>query len=261
VSATLVATVRAGLAAHLDPTIVDELLAAYSDAKQEFYAGGLRLSEVEGGRFCEAAFRLLQQAAGLAVTGIGVQLKTDSVIAALAQVPAANAREAVRLHIPRALRMVYDIRNKRDAAHLGDGIDPNIQDATLVASVLDWVLAEFVRLYHQVSADDAQAIVGDLVTRKAPAVEVFGDFLKVLNPKLRVSDYVLLLLYQRGKAGATLEDLDAWVQPSMRANLQRTVHRLQHDKAFVHLAHGRVALTQTGLAEVERRHLYSLPDD
>jgi hypothetical protein len=99
------------------------------------------------------------------------------------------------------------------------------------------------------------------VTRKAPAVEVFGDFLKVLNPKLAASDYVLLLLYQRGKIGATFEELEAWVQPSMRANLRRTVTRLQHDKAFVHVANGRIAITLTGSAAVERRRLFQLPDD
>jgi len=31
------------------------------EAKRNFYLGGLRLSAVEGGRFCEATFRLLQQ--------------------------------------------------------------------------------------------------------------------------------------------------------------------------------------------------------
>ena len=31
------------------------------------------------------------------------------------------------------LRVVYDIPNKRDAAHLTDGIDPNVQDVTIVS--------------------------------------------------------------------------------------------------------------------------------
>lgn len=257
---TVLEQVRLGLIATLDPKIVNELLLAYVEAKENYYAGGLRLIAVEGGRFCEAAFRLLQQAASFKVTPLGKQLKTDDLIRDLAVLPAGGLPDSLRLHVPRSLRVVYDIRNKRDAAHLADGIDPNLQDATLVGTVIDWVLAEFVRLYHNVSANEAQALVESLVTRRAPAVETFDDFLKVLNPALPASDFLLLLLYHRGKTGADLSDLDSWSRPDMRSNLRRTLYRLEHDKAFVHHRAGRYVLTQTGLAEVERRKLYKLPE-
>ncbi len=255
----MLARVRTGLATLLDARIVDELLEAYVEAKENYYAGGLRLSAVEGGRFCEAAFRLLQQAAKHPVTRLGTTIRTDALIKALEQIPRGQEPDSIRLHIPRALRVIYDVRNNRDAAHLGDGIDPNLQDAILVATVLDWVLAEFVRLYHNVSADEAQKMVESLVTRRAPAVETFGAFLKVLNPGLGVSDVVLLLLYHRGKDGATYNELDSWVRPNMRANLRRTLNRLEHEKVFVHNDGGRYVITQTGMAEVEDRKLYRLP--
>ncbi len=35
--------------------------------------------------------------------------------------------------------------------YFGGGIDLNLQDATPVVSVIDWVLAEFIRLIHKVS--------------------------------------------------------------------------------------------------------------
>jgi hypothetical protein len=251
--------VHAGLAAKLNPLHVDELLGSYVEAKENYYAGGLRLSAVEGGRFCEAAFRLLQQAAKLPVTKLGTTIKSDLLIKTLEQLPKGQEPDSIRLHIPRALRVIYDVRNNRDAAHLGDDIDPNLQDATLVATVLDWVLAEFVRLYHNISADEAQKIVESLVTRRAPAVETFGAFLKVLNPGLGVSDLVLLLLYHRGKSGATFNELESWARPNMRTNLRRTLSRLEHEKAFVHNDGGKYAITQTGMAEVEDRKLYRLP--
>ena len=55
-------TIRQGLARSHDKKLVDELLEAYVEAKRNFYLGGLRLSAVEGGRFCEAAFRILEEA-------------------------------------------------------------------------------------------------------------------------------------------------------------------------------------------------------
>lgn len=54
-------TVGKGLAASHDKTLVHKLIESYLDAKRNFYLGGLRLSAVEGGRFCEAAFRILEE--------------------------------------------------------------------------------------------------------------------------------------------------------------------------------------------------------
>jgi hypothetical protein len=254
VNSTSRAAIRAGLVTTLDPALVDELLNAYEDAKSNYYLGGLRLSAVEGGRFCEAAFRLLQQRAFGKFDALGVQLNAEAVTKNLANLPRVSQPDAVRLHIPRALRVVYDIRNNRDAAHLADGIDPNLQDATLIVGVLDWILAEFVRLHHNVTADEAQRMVDDLVTRRAPVVQDFDGFLKVLRADLKASARCLVLLYQRGNQGATYDELSEWVKPSMRRNLRRTLEALVHDKSWVHHVGGvQYTLTRTGQQEVEAR--------
>ncbi len=242
------------MAASADAKVVDELLAAYAEAKENYFLGGLRLSAVEGGRFCEAAFRILQHRAFGAFDPLGAPLDTERLIRQLAGRPAALG-DSIRIHIPRALRVVYDIRNKRDAAHLADGIDPNVQDATLVVGIIDWVLAEFVRLFHNVSADEAQHTVEDLVTRKAPIIQDFDGFLKVLNPRLRATEHCLVLLYQVGSEGAIYADLEKWAKPSMRANLRRTLKRLVDDHAFVHFDGTAYRITRTGQHEVEKKCL------
>src|SRR5713226_3230588 len=178
--------IATGLKAEFPAKLVDELLSAYQDAKHNFFLGGLRLSAVEGGRFCEAAFRLLEHVIKGTSTDLNRPLDSEKLILALSNSPK-TFPDSIRLHIPRAIRVVYDVRNTRDAAHLADGIDPNLQDATLVCSVLDWILAEFVRVFHQVSASEAQQIVDGLVTRRAPAVQDFAGFLKVLKPNLGAS--------------------------------------------------------------------------
>jgi hypothetical protein len=173
--------VRGSLAAVYNPRLVDELLAAYEEAKSKYYLGGLRLSEVEGGRFAEAAFRMLQQETTGSFDPLGASLDTERTTLRLANLPQGSHPDSVRLHIPRALRVVYDIRNNRNAAHLADGIDPNLQDATLVISTLDWVMAEFIRLHHNVTPDEAQKIVSELVTRQAPVIQDFGASSKSSN--------------------------------------------------------------------------------
>ena len=248
-------TLRTALTAALDEVLVDELLTAYVEAKRNHHLGGHRLSAVEGGRFCEAAYRILEKIATGSSTLLNVPLRTDNLASKLAQQPVGSFSDSVRLHIPRALRVIYDIRNRRDAAHLGDGIDANLQDSTLVVGLLDWVLAEFVRLYHSSEAKVVERVIAGLVTRKAPVIEEFDSFLKVLNPNLLAGDHCLVLLYQRDHRGATLSQLRAWARPSMRANLTRTLRRLEHERAFVHSSHGNYRITATGKREVERRHL------
>lgn len=250
-------TIELELGSRLDPKLVSELLDGHAEVKRNYYLGGLRLAEVEGGRFCEAAFRLLQQAAGLSITPLGKQLDTEKLILQLQNLPSQH-RDSVRLHIPRALRLVYDIRNKRDAAHLADGIDPNMQDATLVVSVVDWILAEFIRLYHNVSADEAKKIVETIVARTAPIVQNFDGFLKILNPSLNAGDWCLVLLYQCGASGATFDQLSEWVRPDMRRNLKRTLDRLVHDKAFAHVTGSTYRITLRGQKEIDTRRLVEL---
>jgi hypothetical protein len=251
----MLATIRSGFVTTLDARVVDELLAAHQEVKRNFYLGGLRLSAVEGGRFSEAAFRLLQQRTTGAFDALGTSLDTERLIRQLGNLPSAQQPDAIRLHIPRALRMIYDIRNKRDNAHLADGIDPNLQDANLVVAVVDWVLAEFVRLYHSVPPNTAQEIVANIVTRQAPAVEDFDGFLKVLKADLGASDVVLLLLYATGSKGASLKELESWVRPKMRSNLRRTLDRLEHESAYVHQTKDLYKITRSGQQLVEKKRL------
>ena len=125
----------------------------------------------------------------------------------------------------------------------------------MVVTVLDWVLAEFIRLVHNVSPAEASRIVDSIVTRTAPMVQEFGDFLKVLSPKLGASGFVLVLLYHRGKAGATFDELRLWVRPKMRANLKRTLDGLVNVKDFSHFDGAAYNITRLGEQSVEQRRL------
>jgi hypothetical protein len=109
--------IEKGLKAHFPTKLVDELLSAYQDAKHNYFLGGLRLSAVEGGRFCEAALRLLEYEISGTFTDLNKPLDSEKLTTRLANSPK-TFRDSIRLHIPRAVRVVYDIRNNRDAADL-----------------------------------------------------------------------------------------------------------------------------------------------
>lgn len=253
--AAMLNVIAQDLKKNFDAKLVDELLAAYDETKRNFYLGGLRLREVEGGRFCEAAFRMLEQKTTGNFTPLSKQVDTEKIIK---ETQHAKLPDGVRIHIPRALRVIYDVRNKRDAAHLTGEIAPNLQDATLVIGALDWVLAEFIRVYHGVSADQAQKIISDLVRKRIPAVQDIDGFLKVQNVKLQAGDRALVLLYECGTRRATYDELLRWVHPKMRKNLSRTLDQLEHDKALVHSVDNIYQITEAGMREVEDRRLHEI---
>ncbi len=128
-----------------------ELLEAYSEAKKRYHLGDLRPNIVEGGRFSEAVFRILQWATdGGNFTPLGGNLPgLPTLLGQLAQ--RTGHDDSLRLHIPRVLQGIYQIRSNRNGPHLG-AINVNNMDATLVVHDMDWVLAELVRLYHNLRA-------------------------------------------------------------------------------------------------------------
>jgi hypothetical protein len=163
--------------------------------------------------------------------------------------------DAVRMHIPRTLKLIYDIRNKRDAAHLGDAIDPNLQDATLVVANMDWVVAELVRLHHNVSADEAQRIIEDLVKKEVPAVEEI-DGQPVILSDLQPRDQALLMLYRAGAAGASLDQLASWLRAPRKDHLRDRLDKLDADtRVLRHPTTGRYHITAKGIGDVEKRGL------
>jgi hypothetical protein len=197
---------------------------------------------------------MLEEATTGSFTPIGAPLDTENLARRLGSLPSAAQPKSIRIHIPRALRVVYDIRNNRDTAHLADGIDPNIQDANLVMAVISWVLAEFLRLYNRITAKEAQVIVDGLSVRRAPVIQEFGEFPKVLRTDLRTADYVLLLLYHVGSKGASHSELSTWVKAPMVANLRRTLKSLD-DKAFIYQTGQIHEITLTGKQYVEDKRL------
>ena len=239
--------------AGLPINLVDELLDAYVEAKRRFYLRDLRPQEVEGGRFSEAAFRLLQHICGKTVTPLGKQLPSIDTLARQFENETSQP-DAIRFHIPRTLRLIYDVRNKRDVAHLADGIDPNLQDATLVVANMDWIVAELVRLHHTVSADEAHAIIEDLVTKEVPAVEEI-DGQPVILSNLQPRDRALLMLYRAGASGGSLDELTGWLR-TRKDHLRDRLARLDADTlVLLHPRTGRYFITANGRRDVEARGL------
>jgi hypothetical protein len=96
--------VKAGLISSINQTLINELLDGYEEAKRNFYLGGHRLSAVEGGRFCEAAFRVLQQITTGTFDPLNRILNAERLARDLANIPVGSYPDSVRLYLPREVK-------------------------------------------------------------------------------------------------------------------------------------------------------------
>lgn len=207
--------VQAGLPADVVSAVLDE----YEACKSRFFLGDFRPQAVDAGRFCEAVVRIIQHASTGQHTALSDELKVDAQLNRLENDTSLD--DGLRLHIPRAIRTVYGFRNKRNTGHLKGGIDPNLMDATFIVGVLDWILAELIRLYHNVSAQDAQELIDGVVTKQLPLIqEVDGHPVFLRNVSGR--EHVLALLYWTPGGRATKASCAAGFRPEASGRTSRT---------------------------------------
>jgi len=220
------------VAAGIPAEVATELFEAFLELKRRFAIGDLRPNVIEGGRFSEAAFRVLQWITTGQFTPIGKTLpKVPTLLGTLAS--SGHPNDSVRIHIPRTLNLVYDLRNKRDGAHLADGIDPNVQDSTLVVGAASWTLAELVRILCPADPDAAHDVITALVGRDVPVVQEFNGFPRVLRD-LTTPQHVMVLLYWSPRGPLPLAMLRNWMPEGSRRNLRRTIGSLE-GRHLVHL--------------------------
>lgn len=248
--------IRASIAAITSTDLADKLLDEYDELASRFTLGDFRPSELSGARFSEVAFRVCQQACLDKHTPVGRRLPSvDTLVKDLEQTPSAKADDGFRIHIPRTLRVIYDLRNKRDVAHLGAGISPNLPDATLIITCASWVMAEVVRLSYQCSIEEAQTIVDNLVERHTPLIWTEGNVIRVLRPALSYKDKVLLVLHHLQPERVSEQKLFESVEYSNMSVFRTRVLQRLHDDALIDYRDGAARILPPGNNYVEREVL------
>ena len=148
-------------------------------------------------------------------------------------------------------------RNNRNVGHIGGDVDSNHMDAEFVLHSAQWVMAEFVRIFHGLSITEATATVDALVERTAPTIWEVGDKKRVLKTDLSLADKTLVLLYS--STGPVQDNvLGDWLelQKQKLSNFKARVLKPLNAKKWVeYAADGSVTLSPTGTAEVEKRLL------
>lgn len=253
-STKLLAGIPAGLR---DPLIasLQEIAANYAEHRWE-------PAELNGGKLCEVAFTIIDGA--LKGTFAAKPTKPTNMVdscRALEKTPPSVSRvgdRSLRVLIPRILPVLYEIRNNRNVGHVGGDVDPNYLDATAVLSMSSWVVAELVRVFHNVPTKEAQESVDALIERKLPVIWEVGSVRRVLDSEMPARDQALLLLYQK-PSWVSEKDLASWVEYSSLAMFRTRVLRPLHTTRLIEHDNvsGAARISPKGAGEVEERILRS----
>jgi hypothetical protein len=251
-SGEILASLRSGLRDPLLKTI-REIAANYLEHRWE-------PSELNGGKFCEVTYSIVEGA--INGTFPPRPSKPRNMVAecrALEGIPAnpnLPGDHSLRILIPRLIAALYDIRNNRGVGHIGGDVDPNFMDATAVYSVASWILAELVRIFHEVTTAQAQDVVTTLIERKSPLIWEIEGKKRVLDTSLSNTDQVLVLLY--GNMSWVAErDLFDWIEYSNPSVFRKTILAKLHRNRLIEYdeAQSRAKISPIGIKEVEQKIL------
>jgi len=213
----------------IPPGLRDPLIAEYQLIVQNFLERRWLPTELSGGRFAEIVFTILQgHASGTYATA--PSKPAYFVTACKTLETNTHVPHSFQILIPRMLPALYDIRNNRSVGHVGGDVDPNHMDSVAVLLMCNWIMAELVRVFHNLTITGAQTVVELLAEIRIPVIWTDGNIKRVLRPELKVNEQ-LLLLVASSVPHATTTDLLKWLEKTNK-HVMNTI-RFLHSKRLL----------------------------
>lgn len=238
------------------------IIDSYLEIKRRFgealFDASFDAAGLSSGKFTESVFRFLQHHLTGAYIPFGQHIQNFAdEIRKLIQVPASAGIESLRIIIPRGLVFLYTLRGKRGIGHVGGDVEANAIDAATIVRIVDWIICELIRAFHNLSLEEAQALVDTLASRTYPDIWEVGGKKRVLRTDLDYKEKVLLLTYTDVKGGVIVEDLYDWTEHYDLSKFKSRVLIPLHNSRLIEFDRQSdfVFLSPLGVQEVEEQIL------
>lgn len=243
--------------AVLSASLRDELLLEFQKITRNYRERRWEATELDGGRFSEVAYTILEGYlnGGNFPAKPSKPQRFDQACKQLDQADKNKYPKSARVTMPRVLVALYDIRNNRGVSHVGGEVSANHMDSAYVLHSTQWVMAEFVRMFHDTDLATATSIVDALVDRTIPLMWEVDGVTRILNPKISLSDGTLLLLHSSLNK-LTDRILARSLEQDRLANYKRVLRKLHKERLLEYSEiTGLVTLSPTGVSRVEEQVL------
>lgn len=240
---------ESALAQQVPNDVLEKMLDEYQHIKQQFFLRKFQPSELNGARFAECVLRLLEYLDTGKYTPFGKSLNSETIVNRISN--NTMLKEAIRSFIPRLTRVILDVRNKRDVAHVGGEVSPNYSDSLFVVQAVDWILTELIRHFYSCTMDEAQRIINSINEVRIPIVAEIDGFVRVQDTSLDARMKALVVLYYKRPSKIKDTDLARWIKYKNESRFKKIVLPELDADALVHYENGRCSLWPKGAKFVE----------
>jgi hypothetical protein len=227
------------------------LIAEYNSIVQHYMEKRWTASELSGGKFCEIVYTILD---GFAKNSYPqTPSKPTQFVDACKKLEShTHVPRSFQILIPRMLPALYEIRNNRNVGHVGGDVDPNSMDSNAVVSMCSWIMGELIRVFHNTTTSDAQEIVDFITNRKIPLVWETDKVKRILNPKIKLNNQILLLTASNNKK-TKIDELISWTEYKDKKYFMKTLRKL-HKSRLINISESKseVEILPPGMLEVEK---------
>ena len=235
---------------YIDSKIVSELVEEYEKAKTSFWLDDKLKTLIYSARFSELSIQALEYISNPSCSYDLNKIEFGKIYSKLIQLPKNNPEdEILYLAMPQTLKSIFTIRSKKKVAHFKQNELDKI-DADLAITSCNWVMAQFILIFHKSSPDEAIEIANSLITKKIPTIEEFeeGEFM-ILKKNINFGDELLLWLYHFNRRMNSRE-LIKIVKPKKSSYISTYLKRLFDDKLIHKNKYGAI-INKNGIIKIE----------
>lgn len=233
----------------LDETSVDRLIDHYQ--KMRFHLGSRNYIEAGAhvGNFCENLANVI-----LSKTPEGVDPHVDvgTFIDNItnSNIDASDLDYEIRVLIPRAMRVAYDLRNNRDSVHVNLEVPVNHSDTQTAVRLCSWMLTELVRVYaDEDDMDEIARLIEEFASPNTPYIDGYAEKRIIMSRDLDVREEILVHLFAAGME-VDADDLTEWI-PNANSHAVRSKLGNLKQARKIHYEDGKAKITPLGMEDAE----------
>ncbi len=222
----------------------------YSEAVEKHQGGDWEGVSLKGGKFVESITKMLAVYCGVTLPAQR-SFKAGNILKNLEQLNSSLFSDTVRIVIPKACLLIYEIVNNRGGRHAADDIDPNSMDTEVIMPTMSWILAELFRFSSKgIDPESAKTVIQSVTKRIYPHFEEIDGRPYINIKNLDGLSTALLILYYKYPSRILRRDLVEFVERhGFKKNTARTsVHRVMN---LVDDQNGSLKLRGTGIQRAE----------
>ncbi len=234
----------AELSKVVDPAFAEAAVTNYVQMQQRFLAGDWQPTELDSGRLCEAVARAIYQLDTAVVTHSQLPGEICGKLEDQQQQHALPLKD--RLHMCRAIGVVYKFRSDRGSVHISSVYTANYMDSMFMVHAAKWIFAEFLRLaWNKDNAVIAETIAQIVQLEYSLVHEIDGVPL-VLDHKVSAPEEVLLLLQHAEGQRLSRDLLFKQAKNSTASGFSKAMSRLLKTNDIRTAENGDIVLTPKG---------------